>query len=405
MEATEEMRNASPVRSRLLSRINERLVIRAIQSHGPLTRAEVTKRIGVTFPTVAKAAAALLDLRFLEEFDDAEGGPGRPAKRLRLATQTAQVLGVAIGHHECTIVAAGLDGVIREDSKRTFPIPETYDSLLVAITSQSKELMEREGVKTLGVGISVPALVDYRQQRVIIAANFPLISGKAIGSDLAALLGIECVMVRDSHALCLSEQLHGVARGLTDFAMLDLCTGVGMGVMINGRILTGSSGFAGEIGHLPVEFHGKKCHCGKHGCLETVASEWALEERLSQLMGRHLSMNEILELIQTGNEQIQPELEQFCRSLAIGMAYVLDLFNPGIVFVYGRIFSACPDLLKQLVEQTKHLALEPTFSSCRFLLASGTQIEGTIASVINYLTESRVPDIAEYVGIPHFAEV
>lgn len=405
METIELMRNASPVRSKLLSRINERLVIRAIQSHGPLTRAEVTKHIGVTFPTVAKAAASLLNSRFLEEVDEAEGGPGRPAKRLRLATQTAQVLGVAIGHSECTIVAAGLDGVIREESKRSFPLPETYDALLIAITSQSQELMEAEGVKTLGIGISVPALVDYRQQRVIIAANFPLINGRGIGSDLAALLGVECVMVRDSHALCLSEQLHGVARGLTNFAMLDLCTGVGMGVMIDGRILTGSTGLAGEIGHIPVELNGKQCHCGKHGCLETVASEWALEERISRLMGRHHSMSDILELIKTDNEHIRFELKQFCRSLAIGMAYVLDLFNPDTIFVYGRIFNACPDLLEELVEQTKHLALEPAFSSCRFLLASGSQIEGTIASVINYLTESRVPDIADYVGVSHFAEL
>lgn len=399
------MSTESPVRSVLLSRINERLVIRAIQSLGPLTRAEVTKHIGVTFPTVAKAAASLLNSRFLEEFDEVESGPGRPAKRLRLATQTAQVLGVSISHSECTIVAAGLDGIIREGSTHSFPLPETYDSLLIAVTSHCKELMARDGVKTLGIGISVPAIVDYRQQCVIIAANFPLISGRPISSDLASLLGVECVLVRDSHAMCLSEQLHGGARGLTNFAMLDLCTGVGMGVMIDGHILTGSSGVAGEIGHIPVEFPGTPCHCGKSGCLETVASEWALEERMSRLLGRRCSMSEILELIQAGNKEVRAEIDQICRSLAIGMAYVLDLFNPGTIFVYGRVFSACPELLDELVEQTRQLALEPAFAACQFLIAGGSQIEGTIASVINYLTESRVPDVADYVGIPHFVEM
>lgn len=392
------MNSVSPFQPKLLSKINERLVLKMIQERGPSTRSEMSKYIGVTFPTVAKAVSSLLDSQLLEEIDDASEGPGRPAKRLRLASENSQVIGITLAGDECTVVVGDLNGLIQVESMLRFSTPATYQALLKEIEKCAKQLMLQDGKKTLGVGVSVPAVIDYREQVVIFSANLPLVNGKPIGKDIQALLGQECVIVHDLHALSLSERLYGNAKEISNFAMLDLCVGIGLGLMVEGQFLTGDSGFAGEIGHNLIVPDGEMCVCGKRGCLESVASEWAVEKRMSGILGRPVQIKEILDMAQSGDKQAMKELERMCEYLAIGLAHVVNILNPGTFFIYGRVFEACPELLNLLVEKTKKLALEPSMSACEFVLASCSLQDGTVASVINYLTDSLVPNVDGYLS-------
>ncbi len=357
----------------------------------------MSKRIGITFPTVAKAVSSLLDSQLLEEIEEGSTGPGRPAKLLRLACENSQVIGVTLSGSECTVASAGMNGIIHKDSALSFPTPTTYDSLLINVTRHVKKLMPPNGKSTLIVGVSVPAMVDYQEQRAILSANLPLINGKSFGRDLEALLGLVCLILHDTQALSLSERLHGDGESVTNFAMLDLCGGVGLCLMVDGQFLTGDSGFAGELGHIPIVPNGDVCHCGKKGCLETVASEWALEARISLLMRRPVKINEILEMAQAGNKQVLVELEKMCDYLALGVTHVVNILNPGTFYIHGRIFQALPQLLDSLVAKTKQYALEPSFAACQFVQARGGVLDGTVASVVNFLTDSLVPDLDGYV--------
>ena len=385
----------SPIQPKLLSRLNERLVLRVIQQHGPSTRAEMTKHIGVTFPTAAKAVASLLESRLLEEYEEAGVGRGRPAKRLRLANETAQVLGISLDVDASSIAAAGFDGVKRLDTITRFRTPKSYDELLAELVKHIKQRMRDRRITTHGIGISLPGLIDYSKQQVLFSANLAMLNGKPFGMDLSRATGVDCVMARDSHSLCLSERLHGGAKHLDNFVMLDLCTGVGMGVMVNGRFLAGQNGFAGEIGHSTVVSNGLRCHCGNRGCLETVASQWALVDRVSQRLKRDVDMDEVVNLVRDGNVVATSEVRRLCKYLAIGLSHAVNMFNPGRVFVYGRIFEDFPELLDLLVEQTGRLSLRPAFAKCQISRAGTTPLEGAIASIISYLTDARVPEMDE----------
>lgn len=374
-----------------------------LRDKGSATRAEMSKSIGITFPTVAKAVSSLLDSKLLEEVDEATTGPGRPAKLLRLASENSQVIGVTLSNSECSVASASLGGIVHSETNLTFPTPATYDSMLVETTRRIKKLMLTHGRSTLIVGISVPAVIDYQQQQAVLSAHMPLLNGKSIGRDLEGLLGVECLIVRDTHALALSERMHVGEERVSNFALLDLCRGVGLGLVVDGKFLTGDSGFSGELGHTPIVPEGDACHCGRRGCLETVASEWALEAKISRALRRTVRIPEILEMAQAGNKQVLFELENMCTYLAIGIAHVINIINPGTFYVYGRVFQAHPDLLDTLVEKTRMYTLEPSFSACKFLQARGRVMEGAIASVINYLTDSLVPDLDGYVrlaGVP-----
>src|SRR5262249_49300799 len=152
------MMHASIVQPALLSKINERQVLRAIQTRGPLSRAEVARHSGISAPTASKAVESLLRAGLLEEGDAPELARGRPAKKLRLACETAQVLGLVIDADVCRVVSAGLDGKLHEAHAAQFPTPPDYDALIEAAAEHARRLMNRTGVTTLGLAISIPGL-------------------------------------------------------------------------------------------------------------------------------------------------------------------------------------------------------------------------------------------------------
>lgn len=372
----------------LLSQMNERSVLRLLQSTGPCSRADVTRQLGVTAPTVSKAVASLLRSGLLEEFDAPSNGRGRPARQLRLATESAQVLGLVIDAGQCRVVSAGLDGAL-ESGSLEFPTADSYEDLIHAAATEIGAFLKPH-VQTLGLGISLPGLIDSRTQTGLLSPNVPVTNGHSPGHDLSERLGLPTVLLQECHALCLAERQYGNGRSLDDFAMLDATTGVGLGVLTGGRLLTGKSGLAGEIGHLPIEPDGHPCGCGRRGCLETLASDSALARLVSERLGREVSIEETVELVDAGKLSVEQDLKQVSQHLSFALATAINIFNPSTLFVCSRMFDLDPTLLDRLREQTELLALEPSFEACRIERARGSKREGTIAGIIEYLTDARV---------------
>ena len=196
--------------------------------------------------------------------------------KLRLATASAQVLGVVIDVNRSWVVASGLGWRTLRAANSSHRHSRQLQRSDRALVKHARALMPRQDVRTLGIGVTVPGLIDHRRGLDILSPNVHVIDGRSPGRDLAERLGVECVMIQDQHALCMAERHFGKARGLDDFAILDVSSGVGMGVMSGGRLVRGHSGFAGEIGHITVTPGGHRCGCGNRGCLETVASDTAL---------------------------------------------------------------------------------------------------------------------------------
>lgn len=384
------MNNRSLVRPGLLSKMNERQVLRAIQTHGALSRAEVARRSGITPPTVSKAVEALISAHFLEEHEP-EAGFGRPAKKLRLATTNIQVLGLVIDAGECRVVSTGLDGIISIERTRAFPTPDSYESLIEQAVRHLHHFLKRAGVKTLGIGICLPGLVDYRQNRGLLSPNVPITNEHSPLHDIENRLGVPCVLVHELRALCLAERYFGNARGLDDFAMLDVSTGVGLGVMSGGRLLSGQSGLAGEIGHITVDIHGRRCGCGNTGCLETVACDSALAYMCSQKLGRRVNIHEVVELAKTGAYVPNEELETLVSYLSVGVAAVINLFNPSSLFLHGKLLEIDSALFPRIIAETRKRALRPSFDECQIVQAQGSKRQGAVAAIIEHLIDSLVP--------------
>jgi predicted NBD/HSP70 family sugar kinase len=381
------------IRPALVGKLNERMVLRLIQSRGPLSRAEVARESGLSAPTVSKAVASLLKTGLLEETDAVELARGRPAPKLRLATESVQVLGVVIDAGHCEVVSAGLDGVLHA-SAVTVPTPGSYSDLLGGLEAATRRVMAKPGVRTLGLGVSLPGLVDYRRGCGVLSPNVPVTDGHAPALDLAERLGVECSMLQESHALCLAERHHGLARDLDDFAMLDVGTGVGLGIMSGGRLLKGRSGLGGELGHFTaVAAGGRKCGCGNTGCLETVASDSALAWHASRKLGRAVAADEVIQLAKSGAVDLRAELREVAGFVAVGVAGVINLFNPATVFIHTPLFEIDATLFETVIEMTRARALPPSFADCRIVRAKGSKQQGAVAGIIQHLTDSVAPEV------------
>lgn len=402
------MKHRSPVQPNLLSKLNERQVLRTLLHQGPASRADLVRLTGMAPPTVSKAVDNLLLSGHLEESEPVAAF-GRPAKRLGLAARHAQVLGLVIDAEYCRLVVAGLDGQIDARYTREFPTPATYAALIAEASFHATQLMQRRAdITTLGIGISIPGLVDYRQQRGVLSPNVPMTNGERPGHDLktaleqaqgSELTGLECALVQEEHALCLAERCFGSARGLDDFAMLDVSTGVGLGVVSSGRLLLGRSGLAGEIGHITVDIRGRRCGCGNQGCLETVACDSALAWQISQRLGRRVSIQEVLTLHGNGelgfDFELEAELETLSEYLAVGIAAVINLFNPASLCVHGRLFELDETLFAKVVRKTSERALAPSFADCQIVQARGSKRQGAVAAIVEHLFDALMP--------PHWA--
>lgn len=353
----------------------------------------MTRKLGVTAPTISKAVSSLLRGRLLEEFDSKQDGVGRPARQLRLATETAQVIGVVIDAHDCHLVPAGLDGQISTDSLCRFETPKTYRSLISKTVKCFEQLTVGRDVETLGLGISMPGLIDYRQQKGLLSPNVPITNGQSLARDMTERLGIDCVMLQESHSLCLAQHHYGESRGLDNFVMLDIGAGLGMGVMAGGRVLTGHSGLAGELGHLPRIPNGRACGCGKLGCLETVSCDSALAWLVSERLGRTVGIEEVVQLTHSGELSVGHEIEQILPHLSFAISAVISLYNPSRIFICGRMFDLDNNLFARLLAVTATGTLAPAFADCEIVRARVSKSQGAVAGIIEYLTDSLVPGV------------
>ncbi len=386
---------SSDIQPGLLRKMPVRRVLECLQQLGPLSRADLTRETGISAPTVSKAVADLLDSGLLEEGAAPDNVLGRPGKRLQLAQDRAQVLGVVLDAGTCEVVAASLDGVIHHEVTATFATPSRYDNLQQLMSDAVCHMIASSTATTLGIGISMPGLTDENAQCNLFSPNLHAINQQNPAADLFAATGVTAIAMQDARALCMAERLYGNARGLDDFAMLDVSTGLGLGVFSGGELLSGHNGFAGELGHITVDPIGKLCGCGNHGCLETLATDTALAAMVSDRLGERLSAEVVIERLHNGELQAPEEVNRVCEYLAIAMASVINLFNPSNLLIHGGFPSISESILPQVIRMTQRRALAPSFERCEIKTAASTKQLAAIAAIVHHLTCAAGPRVSD----------
>jgi glucokinase len=250
---------------------------------------------------------------------------------------TAYSIGVDLGGTNLRVAAIDARGQVLE----RVSLPAVYDTgpnnVVRDIVRVIKEVTKRAGSGGLrGVGIGVPGFIDIDTGVVVGAANLPGFAGFPIRDEIQGVLGTPILLENDANAAALGEMWMGAGSGVKDLILITLGTGIGGGIVVDGKVLHGFLGMGGEIGHMTVFPDGNPCGCGNCGCLEKHASATAIAA-MGRMMhfGNSVTAADVFKLAMAGNERAKLVFESMGRALGIALANLINLFNFPLYLLSG----------------------------------------------------------------------
>jgi len=237
----------------LLKDLNERTVLESIRAGAPVSRAEISRRVGISKPTVSLALQSLVDAGLVRETEHEPGGPSYGAVYFEPVPDAALVLGLDLGARFLRSAVCDLSGEIRARQDVELPEPLT-DTALDLASSLLRTLTEGTGLDAGlvdGAVVGVPGVVEAQTGRVRVT-HFSDLDGRAFGAELEERLDLPVTVENDINLAAVGEHWLGVARGVDDFAFLSVGTGLGSGLVLRGELHRGHHGAAGEVDYALV---------------------------------------------------------------------------------------------------------------------------------------------------------
>jgi predicted NBD/HSP70 family sugar kinase len=332
----------TPINLRRLGRVR---VLEALSQNRSLSRAELVQQTGLARASVGSVIFDLIRAGLVEETAD-EAAPairtGRPPQLLSLVPTAAYALGVDVGHDHVRAVLTNLIGNPCWDHSQRLAVDHDPERALGTATELIRQAIGESGVareKILGAGFGIACPVDASSGDLAAEGIMPGWVGIRPADELAERTGFAVRIINDANAGVLAEQRFGAARESADVVYLRLSSGIGAGVICGGRMLTGSNGVAGELGHVTVEPGGAVCRCGNRGCLETVASPEALAALLARSWGRPVSDTDLAGLLRDGDRGTLRAVEDAGDAVGRVLAPAVQLLNPELIVIGGDLAS------------------------------------------------------------------
>ena len=276
---------------------------------------------------------------------------------------TGLTVGVDVGGSKVLAVLADAEGAVHAEARHATPPHEDAPGVVVADTvAGAIDDLSREAGRALDglpVGVGLPGMLD-RDGVLAVSPNLPSASGADMAAVLAARLGGRAVVLaNDADAAAVAEHRLGAARGVDEFVLVTLGTGIGGGLVVDGRLLRGAHGYAGEIGHVVVDPSGPRCPCGRRGCWERYASgagvarlarEAAVSGRLASLVAEvgdpeAVRGEDVTHAAAAGDREALAVLDEVGWWLALGLANLAAILDPGLFVLGGGLVEVSTLLL------------------------------------------------------------
>ncbi|MBE3575496.1 MAG: ROK family transcriptional regulator [Firmicutes bacterium] len=347
---------------------NRSAVLNVIRKYGPLSRTEIVGRTGLTLTAVSKIVSELQRSGLICDAGAANPNGGRKARLLRINSAARVAVGVNVGYSRICTVLTDLDGRILARHACVNRGLGSPQGVLDYVADTVHGLLAENGVsrdKIIAVGVGIPGLVDTRRGISVFSPNLNW-HQVPVGEYLESRLGLPVIVDNDVRAATLGERWHGAGKGLRTLVGLFVGTGIGAGLVIDGKLHYGATESAGEIGHTVVVPGGPICSCGNRGCLEAVASGRAIADRakvavaagapggeeLLQIAGgrlENLTAEHVALAARQGNVLGRQLMEETGRFLGIGVSILCNVINPEAVVLGGGV-SRSSDLFLGAVQ-------------------------------------------------------
>jgi predicted NBD/HSP70 family sugar kinase len=315
-------------------------LLELVRSGRASTRSQLRLLTGLSRTAVTARVSSLTAAGLLLLGEELASTGGRPPGALVFNKDAAVVLAVAIGRSRSQLAVLDLDGQELTSDSRDHEVGVGPDELMPQIVERLRTLLDGVAPPILGIGLSLPGTLDPVRG---LSIGSPVMSGwdgVELAPFFAGLGEAPLFVANDADVLARSELLGG-AGSLDDVLVVKASTGLGLGIVADGRVLSGSLGAAGEIGHTIVDAAGElPCRCGATGCLETIAAGWALVARMAEAGQPVGHVRDLVALALQGDSFARGLLRDSGRELGEVLAVAINLLNPAAVVIGGDMAAA-----------------------------------------------------------------
>ena len=360
-----------PGNSKYVKQMNRMLVLNIIKEHELVSRQQLAKLTGLTAPAITGIIREFLEMGFIKEVGLGTSSGGRKPVKIELNSDAGYVIGIEVTRYETLIGIADLKNDPTDIKRIDLDMsnPEQGMPLFLSMIRQLIDSKAYAGRKFLGIGLAFPGLLDVKEGCVTRSINLgPAWSGFPLTATLEKALGLPVFLENNSKAAALAERWFGGGTNCSDLVYVNLGEGISAGIIMDDRILRGFAGHAGQIGHVVVLEEGPRCNCGNRGCLEAIYGIPALVRKATAEM--HLinprdplkevwvsrgkiGIEDILSTAEMEGSYSWNLLQQVGNAVGLVLANVINLYNPEVVFMGGKLAVAAKvfiDCLQRTVD-------------------------------------------------------
>jgi glucokinase len=339
-------------------------LLRLIREHGPISRSELARIGDLSKPTVSSQVAALLQRRWVVEQgpEKSAGGVGKKPTLLRFNADNGHLIAVEIGATEIRVALADLNGSIRDRLSMAAGSGQ-YDHVMAKARRGIRTLLKRSQRRDFAlIGVAAPGRVDSARGLVLDAGNLFRWSNAPVGEQLERWFGIPAFVDNDANMAALGEFHYGVAKGIQDFVLVSLHTGIGCGVVIRGELYRGSCWAAGEIAHMVLNLSKAHTDWNPRGYLELSVGLDQIEVRLRKvaeesgelhaLLQRKRELPALLDSAKLVSPETKSILEDVTLHLGVALANLVAAYDPSLLVLRGEMFRLVFDDVRELLRTT-----------------------------------------------------
>jgi predicted NBD/HSP70 family sugar kinase len=331
-----DLTNLKGASSEVARDINRRIVLNLIRSRQPVSRADLARLSGLQRSTVSLITEQLIGERWVIEGPRGRLPRGRRPTFLRLNVQRL-IVGIDIRPVHTTVVLADVNGHFISQEVMATPADPKFaiDELILRV----RHLMSaRPDMMFEGIGISLPGRFDLQSQRLVFAPNLKW-PDYDLKTPIARATGLDVELENAANACVLAEVWFGEREGIRDMVVVTVSEGIGTGIFVNGQLVRGLHGMAGEFGHVPLDPSGPACTCGGRGCWEVFASNRAAVRYYLESTAHSggPSFQDLMALADQGDSLASNALDKMAHYLGRGMRMVVAGVAPEVIVVVGEL--------------------------------------------------------------------
>ena len=333
--------------------------------------ADLARELGTSIPKITRIVGELEQAGVLSDWGKQESAAGRRPSLYGLNPGAGVFVGVEVGQKEIALAVTDFTGrIIQFQDGIAYTLTGTEESVLGLCACVKKQLRKYhlDPVPVRGVGVNLTGRVNHRTGY---SYSYYISEEKPIRDILEEGFGWPVFIENDSRGMAFGEYMSGIAGDARTVLFLNVGWGLGMGMVLDGKLFSGKSGFSGEIGHFPMLDNHQICRCGKVGCLETGASGLALHRLIGEQLakghpsilsaayagGREITLNDILDAVEKEDVTAIECVEQVGSTLGRAVAGLINLFNPDVVVIGGRLCVTERYLMPPLLGAVSRLSL------------------------------------------------